>query len=157
VTTVLIIVSVLVVAGAVALVALAPKLKGKEKAAAARAREVLGGEDAVRFLDPRVVGFGTDPESAGGLRGMGVLAAGDDRIVFVTWHPQAEHIIERATVTEVVTESAGVEDATKALIRVVYVADDGQATAGFRVKEPVRWLEALGQVPPSPDLSDSSD
>lgn len=159
VTALVIVLAVVVVVGLVLLLAFAPKLQGKEKAASELARQAVGGEDTVRFLDPRVVGFGTEPDEAGGLRGMGVLAVSDDTIAFVTWHPQEQHTIERGAVREVSTEAAGVEDASKAMIRVRYAAadDDGEVVAGYRVKDPVRWLEALGASGGTtpPDLAES--
>lgn len=128
----------------VALLVTAPLMKKNEEAAVGRAKELAGGNDAVTIIEARAVGFATEPEEAGGLRGMGVLAASADRLVFVTWRPQREYVIDRATVTKVDTSTPNVADANKAMIEVAHSQDGAPVTASFRVPDPIDWLDELG-------------
>lgn len=139
-------IAALVVVGVVviALLVTAPLMKKSEVAAVSRAKELAGGDDAVRIIEARAVGFGTDPEEAGGLRGMGVLAASTDRLVFVTWRPLADHVIDRATVTGVDCSTANLADASKAMVEVTATVDGEEVTSSFRVPDPIEWLDELG-------------
>lgn len=128
----------------IALLVTAPLMKRAEQAAVDRATELVGGSAEVRRIEHRAVGFGTEPEDAGGLRGMGVLAASADQLVFVTWRPMAEHVIDRATVTTIDTATADVADANKAMIEVTSTIDGHEVVSSFRVPEPVDWLDELG-------------
>lgn len=128
----------------VALLVTAPLMKKNEEAAVGRAKELAGGDAAVTIIEARAVGFGTDPEEAGGLRGMGVLAASADKLVFVTWRPQREFVIDRATVTEVDTPTPDVVDANKAMIEIAHRHDGVPTTTSFRVPDPLDWLDELG-------------
>lgn len=137
----IVVILVVVVAG----VAAGPIMKRSEAAAADRARELVGGEGSVSRLDPRTVGFQTDPPEAGGLQGMGVLAASDSTIAFVTWRPLAEFTIDRSHVTAIETASANVVDTRKGTVEVHFtVPGDMPAKASFRVPFPAEWLEVLG-------------
>lgn len=129
----------------VAGIAAGPIMKRSEAAAAERARDLVGGADAVRRLEPRTVGFQTDPPEAGGLQGMGVLAASDSTIAFVTWRPLAEFTIDRAGVTAIETASSNVVDSRKGTVEVHYTAPGAMpAKASFRVPFPAEWLDVLG-------------
>lgn len=128
----------------VALLVTAPLMKKNEEAAVGRAKELAGGDAVVSIIEARAVGFGTEPEEAGGLRGMGVLAASPQRLVFVTWRPQREYVIDRSTVSKVDTATPNVADANKAMIEVVHVQDGQPAMASFRVPDPIDWLDELG-------------
>lgn len=128
----------------VALLVTAPLMKKNEEAAVGRAKELAGGDAAVTIIEARAVGFGTEPEEAGGLRGMGVLAASAESLVFVTWRPQREFVIDRSTVTKVDTSTPDVGDANKAMIEIAHVQGGQPATASFRVPDPVDWLDELG-------------
>ena len=118
--TVLIVLAVIVVVVVIAGFAAGPMMKRSESAAADRARELVGGADRVARLEPRSVGFGTDPEEAGGLKGMGVLAASDTDLAFVTWRRVQEFRIDRATVTAVEAATANVVDSRKGMVEVHY-------------------------------------
>lgn len=147
-----IIVLVLVALVALGFVATAPLMRAREAGALRRAKEALGGEDAVKLSSSRAVGFGTEPVEAGGLRGMGALVASDDAVVFVTWAPQKELRIERSGLITAETQVANIRDAHKALIQVRYNdADHGEVTAGFRLVGAADWLDELGGVAPSGD------
>lgn len=143
--TVLIVLAVVVVLVAVAGIAAGPMMKRSEAAAAARARELVGGEERVARLEPRSVGFGTDPEDAGGLKGMGVLAVSQDALAFVTWRPMQEFRVDRGTVTAVEAATANVVESRKGMVEVHYTEPGKMpAKASFRVPEPAEWLDALG-------------
>lgn len=99
---VLVVLIVLVAVGVIAGLAFAPMLKKRGDAAAARCREALGA-DNIRLIEPKANGFGTEPGTAGGLRGMGCLALSDDALMFVTWAPQHEFRVDRSAITSVTT------------------------------------------------------
>lgn len=125
--------------------ALTPMLNKKGDAAIARARELLGGKDAVKVVEPKATGFGTEPEEAGGLRGMGVLAASAERIAFVTWAPQKEFTIERSAITKVDTAAEDPTAVQKTMIQLTYTGAEGDVTAQFRIGRDLGdWLDELG-------------
>lgn len=142
VVIVLIVVLVLVV---VAALALNPMLQKRGDAAIEEARTQLGGREHVRLIEPKAVGFGSEPEEAGGLRGQGVLAAGDDAVVFVTWAPRKVHRVERRTITNVSTPAPDPRGLDKSTVVVRYDAPGHpDATVQWRVPEVGRWLDVLG-------------
>ncbi len=142
----LIIVAVVVVAVVVvAALAVNPLLAKRGDAAIGEAREQLGGRDRVRLIEPKAVGFGSEPDEAGGLRGQGVLAVSDDALVFVTWAPRNVYRIDRSAITSVTTSSTDPRSLEKAA--VILGVDDSEhpgASVSWRVPEIARWLVELG-------------
>ena len=137
----LVVVVVVIIAG----LALTPMLNKKGDAAIARARELVGGKDAVKVIEPKATGFGTEPEEAGGLRGMGALAVGPDRLAFVTWAPQKEFTIERSAITKVDTAAEDPTAVQKTMIQLHYASSEGDALAQFRIGRDLGdWLDELG-------------
>lgn len=135
---------VVVAVVAVALLVTAPMMKKHEVAAVARAEELAAAGGAVTRVEPRTIGFGTEPEEAGGLRGMGALAASPGRLAFVTWRPLREFVIERSAVTGVDSATGDPAMASKAMIEIRYAADGGEVVASFRTPDPIAWLDELG-------------
>ena len=141
---VVIVLIVVVVVGVVAALAFAPLLNKKGDAAVARCKEALGPE-AIRLIEPKANGFGTEPPSAGGLRSMGCLALSDSDLMFVTWAPQKEFRLSRSAITSVDTSADDLAGVQKAMVMVAYTADDGtEVTASWRLPDIVEWLTALG-------------
>ena len=137
----LVVVVVVIIAG----LALTPMLNKKGDAAIARARELVGGKDAVKVIEPKATGFGTEPEEAGGLRGMGALAVGPERVAFVTWAPQNEFTIERSAITKVDTAAEDPTTVQKTMIQLHYASSEGDALAQFRIGRDLGdWLDELG-------------
>jgi hypothetical protein len=106
--------------------------------------------------------MGTEPEEAGGLRGMGVLAITDTDLMFATWAGPKDWRIARSAITDVDTDNTDPASAHKLTINVTYTGADGEATAMFRLGEPVPWLIELGydwgpEGPPSLDEDDDED
>ena len=94
---------------------------------------------------PQAVGFGSEPDEAGGLRGQGVLAVSDTALVFVTWAPRKVHRIDRTAITGVGTQAPDARALEKATVEVTWThPTEGPATASWRVAEIARWLDALG-------------
>ena len=97
------------------------------------------------MIEPKANGFGTEPPTAGGLRGMGCLALSDTDLMFVTWAPQKEFRIPRSAITSVDTSADDLAGVQKAMIMVTYTGDDGsEVTASWRLTDMVEWLTALG-------------
>ena len=143
-SVVLIVAIVILAVVAIAALAFGPMLNRKGEAAVARCKEMLGA-DQIRLIEPKANGFGTEPATAGGLRGMGCLAMNDTDLVFVTWAPQKEFRLSRSAITKVTTSADDFTGVQKAMVMVEYKADDGsQATASWRLSELVEWLTALG-------------
>jgi hypothetical protein len=132
-------------------------LNKKGDAAIDRAKEMLGGEPQVKVIEPKAVGMGTEPAEAGGLLGLGCLAASADKIVFVTWQPQSEFVIERSAITGVETAADDPGSVSKTTIDVHYTRTNGEtALARWRFgRDLVDWLNELGydwgpDGPPAP-------
>lgn len=139
---VLIVVGVLLVGGALIL---NPILQRRGDTAVEDARAALGGRERVRLIEPKAVGFASEPEEAGALRGQGVLAAGDEALVFVTWAPRSTFRLERSAITSVTTSAADPRSLDKASVIVAFRHPEaGDATASWRVPEIGRWLDVLG-------------
>ncbi len=134
---------VLVIVVVVAGLALGPSLRKKGDAAVARCKEVLGA-DQIKLIEPKANGFGTEPATAGGLKGMGCLAMSDSDLMFVTWAPQKEFKLSRSAITSVATSADDLTGVQKAMIMVTYTGDDGEVTASWRLTDLVEWLTALG-------------
>ena len=141
---VVIVLIVIVVVLAVAALAFNPILQRRADAAIAEAREALGGRDRVRLVEPKAVGFGSEPEEAGGLRGQGVLAASDDALVFVTWAPRRTHLLSRSVITSVSTSAPDARVLDKAALIVGFDDPQHPGTVSWRVAEIARWLDVLG-------------
>lgn len=149
------VVAIVVVAG----LALSPVLNKKGDVATARAKEILGFDD-VKVIEPKAVGMGTEPSEAGGLLGLGCLAASDDKIVFVTWQPIDEFVIDRSKVTKVETATDDPSAVQKTTIEITFTADNGQeAVARYRFgRDLVEWLNVLGYDwgPDGPPVDDDA-
>lgn len=141
---VVIVLIVIVVVLAVAALAFNPVLQRRADAAITEAQERLGGRDRVRLLEPKAVGFGSDPEEAGGLRGQGVLAASDDTLVFVTWAPRRTHALDRSAITSVSTSAPDARVLDKAALIVGFDDPQHPGTVSWRVAEIAKWLDVLG-------------
>jgi len=145
VNVVLIVLAVVVVVGVLAALALNPMLNKRSDAAIEEARTQLGGRDKVLVIEPKAVGFGSEPEQAGGLRGQGVLAASADTVVFVTWAPKKVFRLERRTITGVTTPAADPRGLDKSSVVVTFDAPgEPDASASWRVPEVGRWLDVFG-------------
>lgn len=145
----------------VALALMNPSLRKREDAAIAHVKQTLGA-DRIRVIEPRATGMGTEPEEAGGLRGMGVLAVTDAELMFATWAGPKDWKIARSTITEVDTDNTDPASAHKLTVNVTYQGGEGEATAMFRLGEPVPWLIELGydwgpDGPPALDEDDEDD
>jgi hypothetical protein len=144
VNVLVIVLIVVVLVLVVAALAFNPMLQKRGDAAIEEARTALGGRERVRLLEPKAVGFGSEPEEAGGLRGQGVLAAGDDALVFVTWAPRRTHRLERSSITSVTTSAPDARVLEKAALIVGFDHPEHPGTVSWRVPEIARWLDELG-------------
>jgi hypothetical protein len=140
---VLIVLIVIVAILAIAGLAFGPMLRKRGDASIARCKEALGA-DNIRLIEPKANGFGTEPTTAGGLRGMGCLALSDTDLMFVTVAPQKEFRIARSAITSVSTSADDLTGVQKAMIMVTYQADGSEVTASWRLSDLVEWLTALG-------------
>ena len=157
----LIVLAVVVVIGIIIALALNPVVRKANDQAIARCWERLGRE-RIQVIEPRSVGFATDPEDAGGLRGQGCLAVNDVELLFVTTGKQKEFAIPRSAITSV--ESSGdPRSPVKATLMVVYTdAEHGEVTASWRLPDMPDWLTALGydwgpEGPPPKEDDDDAD
>ena len=136
---------VIVVVVVIAALALNPLLLKRGDAAIAEAREELGGREAVRLIEPKAVGFGSEPDEAGGLRGQGVLAVSDEVLVFVTWAPRKTFRLERSAISSVSTSAPDARTLDRAAVIVAFEhPEHPEATVSWRVPEIARWLDVLG-------------
>jgi hypothetical protein len=144
---------IVVVAG----LAFGPSLRRKGDASVARCKEELGA-DHIQLIEPKANGFGTEPATAGGLKGMGCLALSDTDLLFVTWAPQKEFKISRSAISGVTTSADDITGVQKAMVMVNYKAGDTEVTASWRLTDVVDWLTALGYDfgPDGPPTSDSA-
>jgi hypothetical protein len=140
---VLLVVSVVVaLAVIVALAATNPMMRRREDEAIATVKGQLG---AVELIEPRTTAMGTDPEDAGGVRGMACLGLGDAELMAVTWARSVEWRIPRASVLGIDTPADDPRVAPKATVTVTYARPEGgEATAMFRLRDAADWLSALG-------------
>jgi hypothetical protein len=137
---VLIVVAVVVV---VAALALNPVIRKANDRAIAVCWETLG-RDTIKVIEPRAVGFATEPEEAGGLRGQGCLAVNPDTLLFVTTAGQKVFRIPRAAITDVDT-AGDPRSRQRAMITVTYSdPEHGTVTASWRVPDVPDWLRELG-------------
>jgi len=145
VNVLVIVLVVIVVVGLIGALALNPLLQKRGDAAIDEARTQLGGRDKVVLVEPKAVGFGSEPEEAGGLRGQGVLAANADSVVFVTWAPKKVFRLERREVTGVTTPAADPRSLDKSSVVVTFDAPGHpDSTVSWRVPEVGRWLDVFG-------------
>jgi hypothetical protein len=143
VVIVIVVVAVVVI---VALVALNPMLRRREDEAIATVKRELGGTE---LIEPRATAMGTDPEEAGGIRGMACLGMSDGELLAVTWTGSASWRIPRSSVVAVESPADDATAVPKATVTITYEHDEGQATAMFRLRDASDWLTALGgDVPP---------
>lgn len=158
----LIVLAIVVVIGIIVALALNPVVRKANDQAIARCWERLG-RDRIQVIEPRAVGFATDPEDAGGLRGQGCLAVNDAELLFVTTGKQKEFAIARSAITSV--ESSGdPRSPVKATLMVSYSDTAlGNVTASWRLPDMPDWLTALGYdwgpegPPPKEDEGESTD
>lgn len=156
---ILVVVVILLIVGGLAF---GPSLRKKGDAAVARCKEVLGA-DQIEVIEPKATGFGTEPTTGGGLKGMGCLALSATDLMFVTWAPQKEFTIARSAITGVTTSADDLTGVQKAMIMVTYTGDgdEGEITASWRLTDLVEWLTALGydfgpEGPPADATQDES-
>jgi hypothetical protein len=135
---------VIVIAGVIALLAFNPVLKKREDAAIAVIRDRFGDDERL-LIEPRTTAMGSEPEEAGGVRGMSVLAVNSQELMAVTWSGLHEWVVARSAITLVDSSTDDPEAVQKATIIISYPGPDGgTATASFRLKDPVPWLTELG-------------
>src|SRR5690349_9331678 len=101
-TTLLIVIIVLAVVVIAGLAVTNPLMRRREDAAIAAVKGRLGA-DAVVLIEPRTTAMGTEPEAAGGLRGMVCLGLGELELIAVTWVGGKEWVIDRSAITAVDT------------------------------------------------------
>jgi hypothetical protein len=133
---------VVVIIVVVALVASNPLLRRREDEAIAAVKQQLGSVD---LIEPRTTAMGTEPEEAGGVRGMACLGLSDAELMAVTWAGGNTWRIPRASVTAVDSSSDDPETAPKSTITVTYARPEGgEGVAMFRLRDAGDWLDALG-------------
>jgi hypothetical protein len=156
----LVIVSVVVaIAVIVALAATNPMMRKREDEAIAAVKSQLG---TFELIEPRATAMGTEPEDAGGVRGMVCLGLGDAELMAVTWAGGKTWRIPRPSVLSVDSPADDPVAVPKATVTVTYARPEGgEATAMFRLRDAPDWLAALGQGdgggPSSPSLEKASD
>lgn len=156
---IVIVLVVIIVVVLVAALALNPVLRKANERAIARARERLGGRDRIKVIEPKAVGFASEPPEAGGLRGQGCLAVNDTELVFVTTSGQKEFVIPRSAISSVDT-SGDPRSPAKAMISVHYRdPEHGEVTASWRLPDSPDWLRELGYDwgPEGPPPADGAD
>jgi hypothetical protein len=142
-TTALIVLIVVAVVVIIAALALNPIVRKSNDRAIQQCWSELG-RDTIRVIEPRAVGFATDPEEAGGLRGQGCLAVNDRELLFVTTAGQKAFRIDRSTITGVDTPGDP-RSRVKSMVEVAYAdPDHGAVTASWRVPDVPDWLRELG-------------
>jgi hypothetical protein len=151
----LIVLAVVVVIGIIVALALNPVVRKANDRAIARCWERLG-RDRIRVIEPRAVGFATEPEDAGGLRGQGCLAVNDEELLFVSTGQQKEFAIPRSAIRSVET-SGDARSRMKASLMVTYEdPEHGEVQASWRLTDMPDWLSALDydwgpEGPPPPE------
>ena len=140
----LVIVAVVVaIAVIVALAATNPMMRRREDEAIAAVKEQLG---AVELIEPRTTAMGTEPEEAGGVRGMACLGLerrrADGRHLGRARQRGASPGRRSPRSTRPADDPAA---APKATITVTYARPEGgEATAMFRLRDAADWLERPG-------------
>jgi hypothetical protein len=139
----LVIVAVVVaIAVVVALAATNPMLRRREDEAIAAVKEQLG---ALDLIEPRTTAMGTEPEEAGGVRGMACLGLSDAELMAVTWSGGNTWRIPRPSITSVDTSADDPVSTPKSTVTVTYARPEGgEAVAMFRLRDAADWLAALG-------------
>jgi len=163
-TPLLIVLIVVVVVVIVALAATNPMMRKREDTAIKAVKDELGA-DNVSLIEPRSTAMGTDPEDAGGLRGMACLALGPDELVAASWVGTKMWRVDRKAITGIDSAADDPASVQKATITITYTTDAveaGEATAMFRLREPAEWLTELGfdwgeAGPPEPEVDDEED
>jgi hypothetical protein len=139
----LVIVLVVVALVVVAALAFNPLVRKANDQAVARCHERLD-RDSIRVIEPKAVGFASDPEEAGALRGQGCLAVNDEELLFVTTAGRREFSIPRSAITGVDT-SGDPRSPIKSTITVTYRdPGHGEVTASWRLPDGPEWLRELG-------------
>lgn len=156
----LIVFLVLAVGVVVAALALNPMLLKKQDESVRIVKEVLGADNIV-VIEPRTTAMGTEPEEAGGLRGMGCLAASSSGLMFVTWAGSNRWRLPRSAITKVETEADDPTNVAKLTLHIHHTHAGEDAVAHFRLADPVPWLKELGydwgEAGPPPDDPDDDD
>lgn len=135
----IVVVVIVIIAG----LALNPLIAKRNDAAIAACKDALGRDD-IRVIEPRAVGFASDPEEAGGLRGQGCLAVNATDLMFVTTAGQKSYRIPRSAVTSVDTSGDPRSDEKATLIVTYTDSERGAVTASWRLVEVPAWLVELG-------------
>jgi hypothetical protein len=154
----LIVLVAVVAIGIVVALALNPVVRKANDQAIARCWERLG-RDRIQAIEPKAVGFATEPEDAGGLRGQGCLAVNDEELVFVTTGKKREFAIPRSAITSV-EPSGDPRSPVKATLVVHYRdREHGDVDASWRLPDMPDWLTALGydwgpEGPPPKEVDD---
>lgn len=133
------VVAVVIVAG----LALNPVIAKKNDEAIRVCKDLIG-PDNVKLIEPRAVGFASEPEEAGGPRGQGCLAVSADKIVFVTTAGAKQYEIDRSAIGSVDTEGDPRSDMKTTLIVNYHDPAHGEVKASWRLVEVPRWLDELG-------------
>ncbi len=140
---VLIVLIVVVAIGIIVALAFNPLVRKANDQAIAKCWERLG-RDRIQAIEPRAVGFATDPEDAGGLRGQGCLAVNDQELLFVTTAKQTEFAIPRSAIRSI-DPSGDPRSPVKATLEITYEdSEHGEVKASWRLPDMPDWLNALG-------------
>ena len=113
---------VVVVLGVIALIAFNPLLKNHEDAAITVMRERFGDNERL-VVEPRATAMGTEPDEAGGVHGMSVLAVNTDHCS-VTWSGLHQFSVARSAITSVESSADDPEAVQKATIIVNFTSAD---------------------------------
>lgn len=152
----LIVLAVIVVLAIIAALLLNPVIAKKNDEAIKQAKGLLNGPPLV--IEPRVVGFASDPPEAGAPAGQGCLALDSEKIVFVTTAGQKQFTVPRSAITEISTPGDPRSDA-KTSLEILYTdAEHGTVKAAWRLPYITPWLRELGYdwgpEGPPPEKSD---
>lgn len=116
---------------------------------AASVRDELG-PGRVRLVDPAAEFLGLASAGRARIRGNGVLAAGDDEVLFTMWTPRHTLRIPRPAIVAIDTpRTHGGRARFRPLLRITYRDGNGRdERAAWRVSDLEAWLAELG--PPAP-------
>ena len=151
---VVIVVVVVAIVVIVALAAFNPMMRRREDEAIAAVKRELG---PTELIEPRATAMGTEPEEAGGVRGMACLGLTADELLAVTWVGSKQWRIPRSAVIAVESPVDNPVAAPKATITITYLGGEGETTAMFRLRDAGDWLAAFGGGPVDVDEAADDD